>query len=391
MKRIRELDGLRFFAILGVLCVHYRPPYKPLLNVLSIGWVGVDLFFVISGFLITNVLFSLNGTQHPYRIFYWRRALRIFPAYYLVFFALIAAGILTHVHFSRQEIALPMLFLSAFQETYSVHQVYAVLFHGHALDWQHLPIDHHVFDSLKNATAIFWSLSFEEMFYLVWAPVALHFSRRTLVISAAIIILVSPFLRMLGHDATFRECFSFPFRFDSLAMGSLLALLLIAHKQEALLSYSRLLLGLRFCGIISFTSLLVLFVKDGYFRSIEPRSTLSFSFFGYSLLGLLFTSIVGLCALESGSSRWWTAILRNRAITYIGTISYMIYLIHIPVWILVYRLVSKVEGHVASIDLTLGIFAALMTTTLAAMSWKFYERPILNFKDAFWGVSRNQE
>ena len=391
MKRIRELDGLRFFAILGVLCVHYRPPFRPSLNVLSIGWIGVDLFFVISGFLITNVLISLKTTTHPYRVFYWRRALRIFPAYYLVLIGLLAAGYFTHLHFSRAEITLPLLFLSSFQESYSIHQVYAVLLHGHALSKQSLAIDNHVFSSLRNATAIFWSLSFEEIFYLLWAPIVLHFSRRVLVSIAGAIIVISPFLRLLGHDPTFRECFSFPFRFDSLAMGSLLALILIAYKQDAKGGLKALIRGLKICAVASLIFLIILFIDDGFLRSIEPRSTLSFSFFGYSLLGVFFACIIGLCALFTDSSRWWAAFLRNRVLIYIGTVSYMIYLVHIPAWIFVYRMIARFEGHEPSASLALGMVAAITTVAIAALSWIVYERPILSYKNVLWGATGRRE
>ncbi len=70
MSRIRELDGLRFFAILGVLMVHFRPSSAHRLDFMSLGWAGVDLFFVISGFLITNILIRLRAEKHPFKTFY---------------------------------------------------------------------------------------------------------------------------------------------------------------------------------------------------------------------------------------------------------------------------------------------------------------------------------
>src|ERR1700710_1023238 len=101
MKRVRELDGLRVFAIVAVIAVHYQPPFRPDLDFLSLGWAGVDLFFVVSGFLITTILFSLRGTQHPYRVFYWRRMLRIFPPYYLV---LLGLTVLPALRYSGQKV-----------------------------------------------------------------------------------------------------------------------------------------------------------------------------------------------------------------------------------------------------------------------------------------------
>src|SRR5688500_2691132 len=84
-KRWTGIDGLRGTAILGVLVCHYSsllPQHLPWVGVLVQGWAGVDLFFVISGFLITGILFDAKGTPSYFRNFYARRTLRIFPLYY---------------------------------------------------------------------------------------------------------------------------------------------------------------------------------------------------------------------------------------------------------------------------------------------------------------------
>jgi peptidoglycan/LPS O-acetylase OafA/YrhL len=79
VQRIKELDGLRTFAIFGVFLTHFRPVNQSGFDLLNIGWMGVDLFFGISGFLITSILIGLRGHEAPYKTFYWRRSLRIFP------------------------------------------------------------------------------------------------------------------------------------------------------------------------------------------------------------------------------------------------------------------------------------------------------------------------
>jgi peptidoglycan/LPS O-acetylase OafA/YrhL len=75
MRRILELDGLRMIAIFGVFCVHFRPAPKHAFDATRLGWTGVDLFFAISGFLITGILLDLRGKEHSFKNFYWRRAL----------------------------------------------------------------------------------------------------------------------------------------------------------------------------------------------------------------------------------------------------------------------------------------------------------------------------
>src|SRR5215469_9274502 len=90
--RILELDGLRALAITAVMLFHFSPHH----NHFKLGWAGVDLFFVISGFLITGILLDLRTDPSPYRTFYWRRVLRIFPPYYAVLAAVAVIAFFIH-------------------------------------------------------------------------------------------------------------------------------------------------------------------------------------------------------------------------------------------------------------------------------------------------------
>lgn len=143
MARIRELDGLRFFAIVGVLAVHYRPPYRPALDFLGLGWIGVDLFFVISGFLITSNLLALRNATHPFRVFYWRRTLRIFPPYYLVLLCLCGLLLYQHQIILTHSTLAAFAFLSSFL-THPSRVTLTAILHGKLLDSQPVLLDNHV-------------------------------------------------------------------------------------------------------------------------------------------------------------------------------------------------------------------------------------------------------
>ncbi|HEX5284027.1 MAG TPA: acyltransferase family protein, partial [Bryocella sp.] len=89
MSRILELDGLRAIAILLVLGCHYPGFANRAKRLPEFGWVGVDIFFALSGYLITTILLGLRGRSAPYRTFYSRRAIRILPPYLAATFFLL--------------------------------------------------------------------------------------------------------------------------------------------------------------------------------------------------------------------------------------------------------------------------------------------------------------
>ena len=385
-KRIHELDGLRFIAIAGVLLVHYRPPFRPHLDALALGWAGVDLFFVISGYLITSNLLALRGTSRPYRVFYWHRFLRIFPPYYLALVAVIALCVVHGDYLSHSAVGRLGLFLTSIvpwpvPTLYPWHAVATSLHHGlhsNAL----LPLDNHVMNNFVQGAALLWSLSIEELFYLVWAPVVLRGSRFVILAVSLSAIAFCPLLRILCHVPNYFEYFYLPTRFDALTFGSVVALLFTAHKRDQL---SRRLLAriFKIAAVGSTAGLVVLGWQDGLFQHKEIRSALSFAAFGYTLLGVLFASVMGSCILESGNNSWWAKLLRLRALTYVGEISYVIYLTHIPVYISIGILSAKLMKRPEIFPtLWLGLIAAFATIALAALSWKFYERPLQRFRNA---------
>src|SRR5687768_1805284 len=163
------LDGLRGTAVIAVLVCHYAVllPRTPAVGLLEIGWAGVDLFFVLSGFLITGILLDARGTPHYLRNFYARRALRIFPLYYgflavtlLVSLAVKLAPGASHEGLRHLWAAQPSLW------TYTAN--YWMPAQTAWSPWSEVVIP-------------LWSLSVEEQFYLVWPLVVCRLSERGLV------------------------------------------------------------------------------------------------------------------------------------------------------------------------------------------------------------------
>lgn len=386
MQRIRELDGLRTFAIFGVFLTHLRPINRPAFDLLNAGWAGVDLFFGISGFLITSILIGMRGQVAPYKTFYWRRFLRIFPPYYLAV-ALLLLLVFLHKEqvLTHQGIA-SFLFLSSVKP-HAISLVFQRLFSHNGFDFAIQPIvNGDYFNQFNAGFGVFWSLSVEEIFYLLWAPVILMGSRRTVLFWSITPLLICPILRALAHASTnFSEGFGFLFRFDAIAGGGCIALLFLAIKNGEI---DRRLAGhwLIGAGVISLLALGILGWRCGLFRGMELRSAFSFSVFGYSLLGLLCASAVGICVNWAGQTSTPFRLLRSAPLVYLGTISYVMYLIHIPVNVAVHLAFLRLGGWVAGADTLHAAIAILCTITLAGLSWKFFETPILKLKDRQFGA-----
>ena len=174
-SRIAPLDGLRGLAVLAVILYHATlfepgsgPVERALLAAARLGWAGVDLFFVLSGFLITRILVQTRGAENYFRVFYARRFLRIFPLYYV---ALLLLVLLFRV--TAGESAWYWLYASNVKMTIA--------------GWPSAPLSH------------FWSLAVEEQYYLVWPLVVSLLPRRALAGLCAGLVLLVPAARVAGY------------------------------------------------------------------------------------------------------------------------------------------------------------------------------------------------
>src|ERR1041384_6611291 len=219
-QRVPELDGLRGVAILLVVLFHYfvqhvqtrvGSPAAYLIKYLSLSWIGGDIFFVLSGFLVGGILMDQRGTPGYFRVFYLRRALRIFPPY-LLFLALLAATIVWWQFKPGTGLGWLM------EDTFPLWS-YALYLQNFLMagEGRFGP----------NLTAITWSLAVEEQFYLLF-PLLVHCCpRRWLPRLLCVLVLAAPltrvalFLGMSGGEVA--GFVLLPARWDSLLLGALAA------------------------------------------------------------------------------------------------------------------------------------------------------------------------
>jgi peptidoglycan/LPS O-acetylase OafA/YrhL len=229
------LDGLRAVAFLMVFFQHYCAfPW---------GWTGVNIFFVLSGFLITSILFDSRNDSHRARNFYIRRSLRIFPLYYCVFLVVLISNPTFHWRWSFYWIAWP-LYLANFLPFISR----AVSTDGSPLQlaawaWLRTPL----VPGLILYLGHFWSLCVEEQFYFAWPWVVFGMrSRRALIWTCGIVVVIVSLLRVLvqHHAPSWMLQASLldratPFQLDALLLGGLVALLLRGQHRKQLFTIGK--------------------------------------------------------------------------------------------------------------------------------------------------------
>jgi peptidoglycan/LPS O-acetylase OafA/YrhL len=359
-SRIVELDGLRTIAITAVLLIHFSPHS----DLFDMGWVGVNLFFVISGFLITGILLNRRSDPRPYQKFYWRRIIRIFPPYYAVLAVIAVLAFVNREGFDRTVWMQVLFFLPALRRGISFHLIFQRLMGHTGFDLSRQGFAHASSSQYSNGLGVFWSLAVEELFYLLWAPVVLKGSQRLIIVFAVAPVLLCPILRGLTHTVDWYEGFGFITNFDSLAVGGCVALLLRAKPNVSKWTLLAPMPPLLFCfGWLCLCC--------GLFSGIEVRSTELFSIFGYSLLALIFGCVVAACVRSEGSSLF--APLRWGPVLYIGTISYTMYLVHSVIYVAVAKVLAG--------DIIRGLLAAFLTIGAAALSWRYFETPILRLRN----------
>lgn len=358
MKRVAELDGIRGVAIAAILMVHsseflvvgikQKPVYFALYRIMATGWLGVDIFFVLSGFLITTILLDDSGRADFWSRFYLHRSLRILPAFAVVFGLTIVA-----IHFLTPEIhltaavILPAIF---FTENWTV------------LNNTEMPMLPHL-----------WSLAVEEQFYLVWPQIVRRLSTATVLKVSLGLALACELLRVilaLNHVSVWIIYAITPTRIDGLALGAGLAAAVTLHAtQRFLVSYWRRI------ALLSGVLLAAAFVL--LHRSLLPGNVLS------QILAIpatiLLTAMLIYGSISSALPAMLRRVLANPVLTYLGRRSYALYLIHLPILFGAWQ--NRVHGRLSYLPAGLRINTMLVLASIAIcialteLSWRLVESP----------------
>jgi peptidoglycan/LPS O-acetylase OafA/YrhL len=354
------LDGLRGIAILAVFCYHFgggRASSNWLIetwsSIADTGWMGVDLFFVLSGFLITGILFDTAHRPNRARNFYARRSLRIFPLYYGILLLFLALTPVLHLHWKPGHL-LYFFYLSNMMPILTPNLGSP----GHWMMVGHL-----------------WSLAVEEQFYLIWPFIVWHVpDRRKLLRVSLSIIAAALILRLVlvSRSVSFGLIFTIlPTRIDTLVCGGIAALLVRGPSPQRLPVRSVLLVS----GIASLALLACMrFTANGN----QLLGT-----FGYTIVAICFACLVFFAQQGRGAI---ARIGRSHFLQFFGRYSYGLYLYHGLLFVFFVQLVRPLQRLLHS-DLMGGaivVVASLAISLGAAMlSYHYFEAPLLRLKKWF--------
>ncbi len=360
--RIPELDGFRALAVWLVVVHHafYAFPFRKdlwanvpsiFVGVVKAGWLGVDLFFVLSGFLISGILIAAKPKSRYFRNFYGRRVLRIMPLYFTV-----------------------VIVMYASYPSYGSYFLLSSAFLANFAGYFHVGIPH--------AASIFWSLAIEEHFYLIWPLVIWMLSRKQVLCASAAIVVLTPLLRGIsvanGMDPEGEIYVYSWFRFDGLALGAFLAAFM-ADPDNTPKRTLRL--------ATAFAAIAVTVTIVGTPFGLMGTKTVVSTALRYTQVQMIYAAAIGAALALRGQAV--TTILRSKFARVSSDYSYCLYLIHLGVGVAYMSITAKLGwntvetfGDWGSVLLRAAVIIGV-SFMLAALSKRFLEDPFLRLKRYF--------
>jgi peptidoglycan/LPS O-acetylase OafA/YrhL len=366
--RVPELDGMRGLAILMVLFYHIvrlnpaevtHPIFEKIMQFAEMGWAGVDVFFVLSGFLITSILLRTKKEPGYFKKFYARRILRIFPLYY-------------------SSITLIFLFVPLIspEQTQATRAIWP---------WYYLYLQNWG-NALNLIPTIFsigitWSLAIEEQFYMFW-PSAVRFlnSKKLGFLSVGLIafslilrlVIVERFRKLLDYNKFFY--FATITRLDSLILGALLAILFESEWWRKVLKPIAAPVFLAGMGTVA------------YFAWLKPNSPLVDNYpmytYGYTIIAITSAALIIMLTTYSKKNPLRSAF-RSSVLAFFGKYSYAIYLFHMIPILIFQRLFENNAWDGVGYWALFNVITLLIPVIMALASWNLLEKRMLDLKKHF--------
>jgi peptidoglycan/LPS O-acetylase OafA/YrhL len=361
-RKLVALDGVRGLAIVAVMLTHIaiqQVSLSPLLRgTFALGWAGVDLFFVLSGFLITGILLDTRQSTNYFRSFYARRVLRIFPLYY----GFLAVALLIF----------PFIVNPDFMPAPPHRWLYVC----YLANWQ----PHAQWHVLGH----FWSLCVEEQFYFLWPLVVLLVSPRRLlplIVVLELLLVGGRSWWLWTHSQVPTEYLTTVTRIDGLLLGAASALLVRQFRMPRS--------GIRVLPWIA-VLFLAAFVGGYHMLGHNARHTFTQSI-GFALLAISFAAFVLYAALSEGEPGWRKTWLHWKPLVIFGKYSYGIYVFHYPIFYfadeLARRLPYAIYHSIWFGYLLIGLESAT-SFIVASLSYNFFEKRFLAMKGRFEPIHR---
>jgi peptidoglycan/LPS O-acetylase OafA/YrhL len=351
MKYIPQLDGIRAIAVILVIISHWTPKHWMLSKITGV-INGVDIFFVLSGFLITGILLinrekaeKMDGNSTVMKSFFVRRALRIFPIYYLALAFIYIIG-----DYGNTDIRNNYLYFFTYTSNF-------YFFNNQSWNGMLSPL---------------WSLSVEEQFYLVWPWLMIYCKKRHQLPIILIFIAIGILFQIIFWNNYFGSILTFSC-FDAFGIGALLAYIQI-NKPSVLMDKYKFFL---FLGIISMLLISYQYYTQYYFMT--PR-TLTSVFILWIMIEIILKG--------SRKSFWPNVVLNNSLLIFMGKISYSLYLFHMIIPYFTGPLLTKLNSFLpASIYIhnsnLIHIENFIILIGVSYLSYIYIEMPFLSLKKKF--------